>query len=292
MPDTHYDLNSSGVGGWGGGFGGGFGSGFGGIAPFGLIGLLGGRGLFGEDGRRHDGGHDCGDAIWQAAVMSKLGTLEAGQPLATAAINANTTAGVTAVRDTIQNQSLGQLAAISQLALAGQQGFANLKDATQAQFGVTQANIGNLKDTVQVGIHAQGVNAMELANLINSTTCGIKQAINADGDMTRALINQIDRDRLRDELDELRHDHRTRGAEINMTQTVNTVQAQAQAQQQQQQQQQAIFDLSHRFSCFANRFDQLQSNRAANGAIQFGNGVLAQLPNQQQNQVGGGVGGF
>jgi hypothetical protein len=286
MPDTHYDLNSSGVGGYGGGFGGGWGGGFGGFGLFGLIGLLGRRGFGGDDcdgGNRHA---DCHEAIFNSTVLSKLGTLEAAIPLATAAINANTTAAAVSVKDNIQNQTLFQSQAFSSLALAGQQGMANLKDSVQAGAAITNASIGNLKDTVQIGIAAQGADARELANLINQQTCAIQQMIGVDGGLTRTLINAIERDRLRDELDEERHGRRSKDVEINMSQQMTNIQAQAQAQQQQQQQWQRQNDAFNHLACRLGAIEQFQAARFSTGAFNFGAGTVTQTPTNTQNQVG------
>jgi len=296
--DTRIESLGTGIGGWGGfgGYGGGHSDGFGGGGLIGglLLGtLLRGGGFFGGDrggcGRGGDS-HDCNTSIFNATVLGKLGTIEAAVPLATAAINAQTTAGTTAVRDTVQNQTLFLSNQFGDLQLAGQQGFSNLKDSVQATTAITNANISNLKDTVQIGIAANGVQGLELANLINQQSCAIKQSINADGDMTRALINSLEHERLRDQLNELRHDHRSRGAEINISQQMTNIQAQAQAQQQQQQQQQQFSDFSHRFNCFLGQFNQfqVQQQRATAGAVQFGTGnIAAQTPTNTQNQVGG-----
>lgn len=301
--DTRIESLGPGWGGWGG-FGGGCGHSDGFGMGGGLIGglllgtLLRGGGFFGGggcdrgcgDGGRSWGGPGVGQVVLDTAVLQKLGTIEAAVPLSTAAINANTTAAAVSVKDNIQNQTLFQSQAFSNLALSGQQSFSNLKDSVQAGAVVTNASISNLKDTVQLGIAASSAQASVIENLINQQSCAIKQAINADGDQTRALINALEHERLRDQLNELRHDHRSRGAEINISQQMTNIQAQAQAQQQQQQQQQQMSDFFHRFNCFTNRFDQFQfqNQRATAGAVQFGTGnVAAQTPTNTQNQVGG-----
>jgi hypothetical protein len=267
--DQRYDLQSSGVGGPGfGGAGFGFGGGgIGGFGLFGLIGLLGRRGLGGDEG----GGEGCcARVVWEAAVQNKLGTIEAAIPMSTAAINANTTASATSIKDTLQNQNLWLQSQLSQFAMGVQNGFTNTGDK------------------IQLGIAASAAQANETQNLINQTTCAIKSAIAADGDQTRALINAIDRDRLRDELDQMRHAHRTAEANITMTQVVNQSNSQMQQQQQQQQQQQVLFDLSRRFDCFSSHVGQFmaQSNRSSASPVNLGSGTQIANPNQQSNNLG------
>jgi hypothetical protein len=275
--EARYDTQASGFGGGGLGVGGpgfgGFGGGIGGFGLFGLIGLLGRRGLGGDDcdgGGRH--GDDCHRAIWEATMLSKLGNVEAAIPASTAAIN-----------EVTNSVGFGLTANLGQLALG-------LKDSFSQQLITTLGVGNNLKDSIQIGIAAQAAQNNDTQALIAATTCAIKTAIAADGDLTRGLINQIDRDRLRDELDQVRHAHRTAENNITMSTVVNQSSNQMQQQQQQQQQQQAIFDLSHRFACFNDRFNVLQNmiqtNRSQSNPVNFG-GVQANTPNQSSQQVGG-----
>lgn len=262
------EFNTYGGGGWGG-FGGPFiGGGFGGGAIFeGLIlgALLGNRGgLFGGN---REGGCSCGSGgglgaaalaaglsgnpAWDATILSKLGNLEAAIPLSTAAINAQTAASSSSLKDALQGQTLFQ-----------SQAFAGVKDSVQAAYA---------------GLAAQGC---ETQNIIQSTACAIKQAINADGDATRGLINTIERENLLRELENERHDARGRATEINVTNNINQM-------QMQQQQQQQMNSLLSSFHALLGQF-QFQNQRATAGSVQFGTGnVAANTPTNTANQVGG-----
>lgn len=262
------EFNSYGSGGWGG-FGGPFVGGFGGFGGGGILeglllgALLGNRGgLFGGGRDSHCDGGGFGPAAaalaasggfgntpaWDATILSKLGNLEAAIPLSTAAINAQTTATGTSLKDTIQNQTLFQ-----------SQAFAGVKDSVQAAYA---------------GLAAQGC---ETQNMLQSTACDIKQTVRNDGDATRALINTIERENLLRQLEDERHDARGRATEINVTNNIN----QMQMQQQQQQQMAGLF------AAFRGLADQLQVQRATAASVQFGTGnVAANTPTNTANQVG------
>lgn len=248
------------------GFGGGFGFGGGGILEGLLFGsLLSGRGgLFGRDGRG-----DCGCGVggglgaaalaaglggnpsFEAAILSKLGNLEAAVPLSTAAINAQTAASASSLKDTLQGQTLFQ-----------SQAFAGVKDSIQATYA---------------GLSAQNC---ETQNMIQSTACDIKQTVRNDGDATRALINTIERENLLRQLEDERHDRRGRDTEINVTNNINQM-------QMQQQQQQQFNGLISSFHALLGQL-QFQNQRATAGSVQFGTGnVAANTPTNTANQVGG-----
>lgn len=275
------DFNSYGVGGGPfGGFGG-WGGGFnGGLGGLGLVGLIGLNNLFDRD-HGHGHGHGFGGPsiaaipvpgcgcnsghghgghgeAFDATILSKLGNIE-GQ-VATAACNtdAGVSAAASSIRDSIQNQNLFLQGQLSTLLLAGQQSAANTKDAIQNSLAVLTAQNCDLGSSLQAGI------------------CAIKDAVNNDGDATRALINQIERDRLQHELCELKATSRSRDTEINVTQSVNQIQA----QQQQQQQFSNIMGLFH------NLLGELQIQKQGNRTVQFGAGNVA-TPTNTANQVGG-----
>lgn len=247
-------------GGFAGGFPGGFGGFGGGLGGFGLVGLVGLNNLF-DRGRRDgdcDGAGGAGQRIFDATILSKLGNIE-GQIGQTAC---NTDANVSAVganiKDTIQNQTLFLQQQLATILLAGQQSAANTKDAIQNSLAITTEGICELNSSLQ------------------SVACSIKDVVQNQAAATNALINQIDRERLQSELNELRAHGRSRETEINVTQQVN----QAQAQQQQQAQ------FNNLFSAFHNLVGELQVQRQGNRTVQFGAGNVA-TPSNTANQVGG-----
>lgn len=207
-----------------GGFGmGGFGAGL-------VGGLLGGA-LFGG-GRRggiFGGGGDCdnngaetriGDQAASLAILSKLGNIEAGIPLAAA----NTESVILQ-----QTNQINTLASAAQL--ANSNGFAGTKDVVQ--------NLGLLLSQAICGINQN----------VSAQGCSTREAVQNDGDKTRALLvarfSQEDATAitsLNAELVELRNENRSRAnhdeLRLQITNNNTAVAAQAQGQQQQQQQQQ------------------------------------------------------
>lgn len=194
-----------------GGFGGfGGGGGLGGAFAGGLLGAALSGNLFG----RRDGGEGCvtPSNLVDVTTLSKLGEIQAAIPQVTAAVENSTL-----------TQTLGLQASLGALALGTQQAFANTKDAVQATAALTLTSISGVNQNV------------------SESACSIKQAIANDGDKTRALINQIDRENLNrlistqaSELVELRNSNARaadrHGIEITMTNNQNQLQAQAQAQ--------------------------------------------------------------
>lgn len=190
------------------------GLGGGGLWPILLLLLLRGRGGFGGDG--------CdGSPVFDQSILNGIVGLTSAVP---------TTALET------QNAIQG---AIAQLALAGQQGFSNLKDTVQ---NLSTIQLGAIKD-VSASVVNQG-----LATQI---------AIGHDGDKTRALIQSVNQDNLQRQLTvaqnallEERFDRRGREVEVNVSQNVNQQQAQAQQQLQ--------------FADLIRRFDNLCSLQVLN----------------------------
>ncbi|MFJ7316761.1 hypothetical protein ACIQVE_29355 [Pseudomonas sp. NPDC098747] len=191
----------------GGGFGGGMGGG-GLVAGLVLGALLRNGGLGGREGE----GCVTPSNLVDVTTLSKLGEIQAQIPQVTAAIENSTL-----------TQTLGLQGTLGSLALGIQQAFANTKDTVQATSALTLAGISGVNQNV------------------SESACEIKQAINNDGDRTRALINSIDRDNLNrlltskdNELIELRHASSRasdrHGIEITMINNQNQLQAQAQAQ--------------------------------------------------------------
>lgn len=200
------DLQSVG-GGFGGFGGGGFGGGGGLVAGLVLGSLL-----------RRDGRDDCGpggngvDTLTSVAILQKLGDVQAAVPASTAAIENSTL-----------NQTIGLNNSLSSLALGLCQGFSNLKDSVQASAALNLAATQNVNQTVL------------------STTCEIKGVVHTEGELTRALINNLNTENLNRiittqaaALIELRGDaHRASdNHSINISMAQNQAQAQLQAQAQ------------------------------------------------------------
>lgn len=215
------------------------GDGLGNMWPILLLLLLRGRGGFG-DGGDCDGGNNHHSQILGNILQSLVGLTSAVPTTALETQNA------------IQN-------AIAQLALAGQQGFSNLKDSVQAIGAV------NLTATKDVG-----------ASVINQGLA-TQIAIGHDGDKTRALIQSTNESNLQRQLTvaqnallEERFDRRGRDVEVNVSQNVN--------QQQAQQQQQFQFgELLRRVDSLCN-----QVQRVSQGQDVINFGTMAASGNQQQ----------
>lgn len=142
---------------------------------------------------------------------------------------------------------------IARASLAGQQGFANVKDSVQNSFAVLNSNIAQVNAAVNVGTLTTAI------------------AIRDDGDKTRALISSIDRDNLNRQLTvaentitELRLNQCRRddnhGLEIQMINNQNQLQFQQQAQ--------GFAFLQHGLA------ECNQLARATNAQINIGSGTL------------------
>lgn len=215
-----------------------------------LLLLLLGRG--GHGGGLFGGGDDCGSgggtAINQLTlteVLSKLGTIEGQIPLTA-----------------LQSQNALQ-AAISQLALGTQQGFANNKDATQAAlFALT-----NDHAAINQNVSAQG--------------CQTRESVQNDGDKTRALLvsrfqmedaTRIAEQNARIVALETRCDNDRRHSEqtLQITNTNTAVAAQSQFQQQQQQQFQIDSALERAIGRITNSFNQTMIARQGQDIVNLG----------------------
>jgi len=187
MLQSTNEFQNTGFPGGFGGFGGG-----GGFGAFGLIGLLGLNSL-NRDGRRDcdDGG---GSRVFEAAILSKLGTIEGAVPLAASAI-----------QNSILEQSLGFTSQLNQSTLSQLQATTNVKDTVQN--GTTALLLNNAQNTQQ----------------LLQAICGLGSKIDQ---------NRISE--LETELSESRSHGRSREVEVNVSQTVQQVQAQQQQQQQMQ----------------------------------------------------------
>ena len=227
---------------YGGGCGDGFGLGGGGIAGGLLLGALLGRGGFG--GRNDNdggGGHNCERAVFDASILSKLGTIEGQVPL----VGSQTQTAVATSTGLINTNAL-------QIALSSQQQLSAVAFATQAQ-------LAGVKDAVQTGTFA--------------TAIGIRD----DGDKTRALITANESAMLNRQLGVLETTlllERQRNGQLTdshslVIQNTNTANALQQQQQQQGFQVSRLFDMMH---CCD------QNIRATNQAINIGSGAQVATP--------------
>lgn len=210
-----------GGGGWGGD---GFGGGIGGL----LVGALLGRGFgFGGGFGGGNWGGGCGDGgrVLETAILQQLGNVQAAVPLTALQTQAQVAESTGSINNTTLQQTLMLGGEIARASLAGQQGFANVKDSVQNIGAIINSNVQQVNAAVNVGTLATAI------------------AIRDDGDKTRALISSIDRDNLSRQLAvaentivELRqgrdHDHRNHGLEIQMINNQNQNQLQFQQQAQ------------------------------------------------------------
>lgn len=191
--------------------------------PIVLLALL-GRGNGGLLGGSGDGGTAV-NQITLGQIQAALGDIKASVPLAESQVQL----ALAGAQSDITQQTQAATLALTQQGFAGQlanvQGFSNVKDATDALSTQTAVGFGQ----VNANIERNG--------------WAVTQAINNDGDKTRALIQSIDKSndsRLitaqANEIVELRQQQlaaeNRRGIEINMTNNQTQNQLQFQAQQQ------------------------------------------------------------
>lgn len=185
----------------------------------------------------------------------------------------------------------------AQLALAGAQ--MNITQAVQAGTGSiigavsafessvmsnlnmqTQMNQKGFSDNVAATVAAGNTNLIATKDLSAQTdrnAWAITQAINNDGDKTRALIQSIDKTNdsrtitnLANEISELRNEGRLATATGNITISNNNAATANQAQQQAQQQQQQIAYLSNQLAVLLAQNQHIQQ-----GVLNIGSGVVA-----------------
>ena len=229
----------AGTGGQGGAMGTGLGAG--------LVGGLLGTALF---GRRGLGGvDDVGGApvtlagvesvVNNSAIMQSLGDIKASVPLAEGQVQLAISNAQMALSQN-QNASTGSI--IGSISAFENSVMQNLNMQTQMnQKGFSD----NAATTVAQGT-ANLLATKDASILAERNSWALNQAITADGDKTRALIQSIDKTNdsrlitsLANEVTELRNEGRLRGVEGNITiSNTNTANAVAQQQQAQQQQQQ------------------------------------------------------
>ena len=201
------------------GLGGGFNDGIGGVAPATLAGVE--------------------SVVNNSAIMQSLGDIKASVPLAEGQIQLALAGAQMDLNSSIASSTSTTIGAVSALS-------SSIMNNLNMQ---TQMNQKGFSDNAAVTV-AQGT-----ANLLATKDASIlaernswllNQAITADGDRTRSLIQSIDKTndsrlitQLANEVTELRHEGRLRGVEGNITiSNNNTATAVAQQQQAQQQQQQ------------------------------------------------------
>lgn len=204
-------------------------------------------------GRDRDGGLSPGQAAALQTLMEGQSSLRAEGP-----------------ENTLRAQ--GEiLQAISELALADQAGFANVKDSVQAGLLATLAATSGVKDSV-----------MNNSALLQRDLATVNQNVSAQGCQTRETVlaseNRIIAKLDQNTIDDLRHraERAERAVEVNalasrveVNQTVTTTQAQAQAQGQIQAQFQDIGNVLRRV---CDRLDAVhQVAQAANSNIIAGN---------------------
>lgn len=191
------------------------------------------------------GGGDAVNQLTLNQVLGKLGTLEGQIPLSAS-----------------QTQNAIQ-SALSQLALADQQGFANTKDAVQN----TLLALSQALATVNQNVSAQG--------------CQTREFIGNDGDKTRMLLvnrfGQEDATKIAEQnarivaLETSRdHDRRHSEATLQITNTNTAVAAQSQFQQQQQQQFQIDSALERAVGRITNSFNQTMLARQGQDIVNLG----------------------
>lgn len=242
------------VGGYPAAYAGGLGGGIGGL---GLVGLIGLNSFLGRDGLNGFGG--TGGAIPGTTVLEQ-NVSELRKDVA----------GVNTTVEALGNELQGALAMQN---LSQQAEFRNLDnrlcDSEKASMQMAYAQSLQAFQNTQA-IQSQ-MTAFQVSN--DKEFCAIKSQISSDGDETRALINSIEMQNLRDALATERRNRDNREIEINVNQTNQQTQNQLQAQLQSQNQ-----FLSSMFNSLGD-----QVNRATNSVVNVG-GTLAGL-GQSNNQA-------
>jgi hypothetical protein len=223
------------------GFGGygGDGFGFGGGGGL-LLGALLGRGLFNHGDGNHNNGN-CERAVFDASILSKLGTIEGQVPLVGSQVKTDIAASTGLINTNALQVALSQSQQATTLALSA------------------QAQISSVKDAVQNGTYATSI------------------AIRDDGDRTRAMIQLNETAALNRQLGVLETTlllERQRNGHLSDThslviQNTNTANALQQQQQAQGFQLSRVVDALH--SCD-------QNIRATNQAINIGSGAQVATP--------------
>lgn len=259
----------------GGGMGGALGGGLGAGLIGGILGttLLGRRGL---DGGGFDGGvppatlAGVESVVNNAAIMQSLGDIKASIPLAEGQVQLALAGAQMSLTNSI-NDSTGNV--ISAVGV----GNASIMNNLNMQ---TQMNQKGFSDNAAVTVASGNANMVAIKDasiLAERNSWALNQAITADGDKTRALIQSIDKtndSRLitsqANEIVELRGDRRLQEATGNITiSNNNTATAVAQQQQAQQQAQQITTLLAHVGALYD------QNQRIQQGVLNIGSGTVS-----------------
>lgn len=240
------------------GYGDGLGMGLGGGGALGLVALLAllGRNNGGVFGGNGDGGSAV-NQLTLGQIQSTLGDIKASVPLAESQVQL----ALAGAQHDINNTTNDRANLITQQ-----------NSQTQLQLGQLAANLG---DKIDSGFAANAIATLQ-------AQYNVTNAVNTDGDKTRALIQSIDKandSRLitaqANEIVELRQEQRRQGdrhgIEIQMTNNQNQNQLQFQAQQQ------VLGTLA------SGLVDAIQSIRATNQAINIGGTQLASPTNTNTN---------
>lgn len=260
------------------------GAGLAGIAPF----LMGNRG-FGSGGEFL--GAAVGGFVGSAFGGRRGGFLGGG--------DGDCGSGGAEARIQTNADTLALLAATNRVgdavAAAGATSTINLLQQTNEIQQLASANAGLIMAGTAATERSVTNSATVLAGLITNVNQNVltselrtQAAIVADGNATRALINQIERDNLlhsRNQFDLDRRDLTSQLArqqtEVNVTQTVtNTARADAQANAVAV----ALTAIDHRLRCMENGHNQLST--AVSRITQFGTGNVAVPNNSSTNQQG------
>lgn len=238
------------VGGYPSAYAGGYG-GLGGFGGLGLVGLIGLNSFLGNRGFG-DGFGTGFPGAGAAAVVADQSISDLREEVA--GVNTTVHALGNEIQAALAQQTLGQTGEFRNL-------DNRLCDSEKAalQMGYAQSLQGfqNTQQITNLVTAFQNENAAQF--------CEIKGAIHADGDATRALINSIEMQNLRDALELERRGRAEREIEINITnsnqQTQNQLQAQLQAQSQ----------------ILGNALNMLgdQVARQTNSIINLGSGIVA-----------------
>lgn len=259
---------ATGAGTMGGAIGGGLGAGL-------LGGILGGA-LLGNNGNGLFGNRNNGVAIdpWQNQanmdLMAGIGEVKAAIPaaegqqqLALAGAQMNITNAVTAGTGAV----IGSISAFESSVMN------NLNMQTQ----MNQKGFADTTAAVVAGANNNLLATKDLSAQTDRNAWAITQAINNDGDKTRALIQSIDKSNdsrliteLANQVTELRNEGRIREATGNITiSNTNTAAANAQQQQAQQQAQQIAY-LSSQLASLIQQNQHIQQ-----GVLNIGSGTVS-----------------
>ena len=256
----------------GGNMGGALGGGLGAGLVGGLLGtmLFRNGGLNGAEGGAPATLQGVESVVNNSAIMSQLADIKAAVPLAEGQIqlalagaqmdiNNRTSASTGSVIGAISSFESNIMANLNMQTQMNQKGFSDNASATVA---VGQTNLLATKDAA--------TQALQSSWLLN-------QAIVADGDRTRALIQSIDKTNdsralvvLANEVTELRHEGRLRGVEGNITISNNNTATAQQAQQQAQQQQQQLAVLGANIAALYQQNQHIQQ-----GVLNIGSGTVS-----------------